>query len=90
MANIKILEIDREPKILTLGQNYHCTWAAKGCIWKLTGFVNSNQVELTTPRSKRKIYAKPSDLRLTESAAVVEAKKRIVKELEKTQLKLAL
>lgn len=74
-----ILEIDRIPKQLKIGQKYHCSWASSGCVWVLKGMGSTGIVLLETPKTKKQLEAKASDLRLTNADALAEAKKRIEK-----------
>lgn len=85
----KILEVDTIPKELKIGQKYHVSWAAKGCVWVLKGFVNNNQVELQTPKTKRKIYTNVNTLRLLNADALNAAHERIRK-LQPKQIALDL
>ena len=78
-----ILEIDRIPKRLKIGQKYHCSWAQSGCVWVLKGIGSTGIVLLETPKTKRQIEAKAQDLRLINSDALIEAKKRIQNGIKK-------
>lgn len=74
------IDSDYIPTELKIGTLYHCAWAnSRGCVWKLTGILNNNQVELTTPKTGRVITTNQFDLRLTNKDAKVKALARLQK-----------
>lgn len=86
---IEILHVDTIPKELKIGQKYHVSWAAKGCVWVLKGFYNNGDVDLETLKTKRTIRTASSSLRLLNEDALKAANERIQK-LYAKQLKLDL
>lgn len=53
------------PEEFVLGRPYHCSWAKnRGMVWILVEFNEElNVCTLRTPKTKKEIYAKLSDLR---------------------------
>ena len=80
---IEILEIDRIPKELVLGEKYHCSWAqSRGMVWVLKA-VSNNQATLETPRTKRRITTHINFLRVLNKVALKNASKRIKQQEQK-------
>lgn len=80
---IEVLEIDRIPTQLNIGEKYHCSWAnSRGMVWVLKGVAN-NQATLETPRTKRIITTHVNFLRVLNKVALKNASKRIKKENDK-------
>jgi len=73
---IKILPQDLIPQELKIGQKYHVAWAPRGCVWILKGFVGNNQVEMETPKTKRRMQTASSSLRLLNHDVKLAALKR--------------
>ena len=54
------------PTKLVIGQKYHLAWANPACVWVLkSGPGSTGKVILETPKTKKQLEAKSSDLRLT-------------------------
>lgn len=74
---IEVLEEDRIPKELHIGEKYHCSWASsKAMVWVLKD-INGSQVILETPRTKKQIQTNVSSLRVLNKVAMQNARKRI-------------
>ena len=54
----------------TIGNKYHLQWSYTGCVWRLHS-ISADGVNcvLITPKTKKKISAKISDLRLLKPSA---------------------
>ena len=76
MEHIEILENDRIPKKLVIGQKYHCTWANTGCVWVLKA-LNGKEAILETPRTRKETRTHEANLRLLNYDALQVAKKRV-------------
>ena len=77
VPHIEVLEIDRIPSELRVGQKYHCTWASHpGMVWVLKS-VYLKQATLETPRTKKIITTNVDFLRHINKDALQRAKKRI-------------
>ena len=73
----EILEIDRIPQQLIVGNKYHCNWASsKGMVWVLVNTYNNTAV-LQTPRTKKTITTNINSLRVINKEALQNAKKRV-------------
>lgn len=80
---IEVLEIDRIPAELKIGEKYHCSWASsRGMVWVLKA-VSNYQATLETPRNKRLINTHINHLRVLNKIALKNASKRIKKENDK-------
>lgn len=75
---IEILEIDRIPQQLNIGEKYHCSWANNGCVWRLVN-INNNIATLETPRGRKQITTHINTLRVLNKVALQQAKQRIKK-----------
>lgn len=47
-----------------VNQLYHLSWASGGCVWRLIE-INGDKCKLRTPKTRKEITAKVSDLRHT-------------------------
>lgn len=47
-----------------IGRSYHLVWAKNGCVWNLIS-INGEECILKTPKTKKEITAKVTDLRNT-------------------------
>ena len=73
----EILEVDRIPQYLTIGNKYNCSWASsKDMVWVLI-HTYYNTATLQTPKTKRIITTNMNSLRLTNKEALENAIKRI-------------
>lgn len=52
------IPVDELPEML--GKLIHLSWAHKGCVWRLLK-INGDQMELITPRTGRRRFAKVKD-----------------------------
>ena len=78
-----ILEIDRIPTKLNLGEKYHCSWAnSKAMVWVLKA-ISNNQATLETPRTKRTITTHINHLRVLNKVAQKNANKRAKQQKDK-------
>ena len=76
---IEILEEDKIPQELKIGQKYHCNWAKNGMVWVLRDIVGS-KATLETPRTKKQIQTSVNSLRLLNKDALRKATLRIKKQ----------
>ena len=76
-SKIIIEERDFIPLKLEIGKLYHLAWANPACVWRLKGIGSTGQIEMETPKTKKKLFAKADDLRLTNNDALEKAKKRL-------------
>lgn len=81
-----ITEDDRIPDGFNIGQKYHVTWAAKGCVFVLKSFLPNWMVEIETPKTKKVHRTSVSSLRLINK----DAKQKAIKRLKDAQIKLEL
>jgi len=77
-VNVQILPEDYYPKHVKEGEKYHCSWAVKACVWVFSGLTGSNgQVELFTPKTRKRIVTNRNNLRNTNANARKQAIGRI-------------
>ena len=72
---ILFYNISTKPKKYEIGKLYHLSWAVKGCVWKLKSFDNSGNCIMETPKTKKTIQAKLTDLYHTNSDAIANYKR---------------
>lgn len=79
IPEIKILPEDYIPKKLEIGKKYHLSWASsRAMVWVLKSY-NANYVFLETPKTKKLLVSKISDLRELNKYVLMNAKQRINK-----------
>ena len=79
VETIVILPEDTIPKQLVIGNKYHLSWASnKAMVWVLKSY-NSTHAFLETPRTKKQLSSKITDLRELNKQALQNAQKRIKK-----------
>jgi len=63
-------EIYKTTTLPVVGNKYHLSWAKPGCVWRLLSFnVGTGNCDLVTIKSRKRISAKISDLRLLKENA---------------------
>jgi len=76
---IEILDVDKIPKELKIGNKYHCSWASsKGMVWILSKVIR-DKIILKTPRTGKTILTEAKSLRLINKDAKQNAIARINK-----------
>jgi len=87
IKTIKILPEDTIPKKLVIGNKYHLSWASnKAMVWILKSY-NSTHAFLETPRTKKKLSSKITDLRELNKQSLTNANLRIKNyERQKTRI----
>lgn len=77
VKTIVILPEDTILKQLVIGSKYHLSWASsKSMVWVLKNY-NSTHAFLETPRTKKQLSSKITDLRELNKQALQNANKRI-------------
>lgn len=60
-----------------LGKLYHLSWAhSRGCVWNLIKINENGIIVMRTPKTKKEITAKLSDLRHTRNSQVKEQRNK--------------
>lgn len=76
-SGIKILPQTHLENDLVVGRKYHCAWAlSRGMVWRLIT-INGDMVTLRTPKTRKEIKVKKSDLRELNDQVIINAKQRV-------------
>jgi hypothetical protein len=78
-AESKVIDADRIVHTHVIGESYHVAWANKtGMVWKLKALANGIAF-LETPKTKRPMQTKISDLREVNRNVYANCEKRLKK-----------